>query len=93
MSRLPDPIFQDFLKTTSLTISINKLALVGFPEALQSGDYQFLQTIQNLPEHNTMPWYLWYLEYLLVSGQWITLTEHLAEQRAFDRQGLTEEIF
>ena len=39
-----------------------------------------------------MPWYLWYLEYLLISGQWVTLTEHLTEQRAFDRHGLTEEM-
>ena len=50
---------------------------LAFTEALQSGDYQFLRTMPNLPEHKSMPWYLWYLEYLLISGQWVTLTEHL----------------
>jgi len=47
----------------------------------------------NLVDHTTMPWYLWYLEFLLVSGSWTRLTEHLAEQRAFDRHTATEEVF
>ena len=74
--------------------SVHDQAVIGlsFTE-VTNGNHQFLEHIPTVPEHNTMPWYLWYLESLLTSGQWTFLTEYLAEQRAFERHGLTEEIF
>ena len=61
--------------------------------AEDNSTHQSLEHIPNLSDHSTMPWYLWYLEFLLTSGQWNFLTEYLAEQRAFERHGITEEIF
>ena len=74
--------------------SVHDQAIMGlsFTEP-ENSNHQFLEHIPTLPDHNTMPWYLWYLECLLTSGQWTFLTEYLAEQRAFERHGLTEEIF
>ena len=64
-----------------------------FIERLENDTLHVLSIPSNLVEHTTMPWYLWYLEFLLVSGSWTRLTEHLVEQRAFDRQTMTEEVF
>ena len=75
--------------------SVEEQAAIGlaFIEAVEDGINTFPEHLTTLAEYNTMPWYLWYLEFLLTSGKWTLLTEYLAEQRAFDRHGLTEEIF
>ena len=75
--------------------SIHEQASIGlsFTQAAERTDCPFSEDIQNLPNYSSMPWYLWYLEFLLTSGQWTLLTEYLTEQRAFERYGLTEEIF
>ena len=75
--------------------SIHEQASIGlsFTKAVEGTDYPFSEDIQDLPNYSNMPWYLWYLNFLLTSGQWTLLSEYLTEQRAFERYGLTEEIF
>ena len=52
--------------------SVHEQATIGLAFAKAAEDnsiHHFLEHIPNLPEHTTMPWYLWYLEFLLTSGQ------------------------
>ena len=66
---------------------------LAFLSTLKNQSDSFVNLLADLPENQTEPWNLWFLEQLLVSGKWTQLQAHLEERQAFERTGLIEEIF
>ena len=66
---------------------------LAFLKTITDQSDSFGSLLSDLPEHQTEPWNMWFLENLLVSGEWTQLQTHLKERRAFERTGFIEEVF
>ena len=60
---------------------------------IQYNTDHYLTKMENRPEFHSDRWHRWYLERLIVFGQWETLQTHLNNRGAFGFNTIQDEVF